>query len=503
MTRDIYKIGYQGSETSSVAVFMYPTINDPIVMPPNGVDILSMSSLGGGTIGTMFSSDPAPKLLGVDTNKVMGAASGTFTITVKPSREMESLFNYLIDDNWVDIVFYRHDQPWHVMRGLIDEIQKSTAVVNGATTETYTITGRDFGKVWEITPVWFSPYAEADIVSQGISHQVFQGMPELQGSPAQTVQAFMKKFLEVIRGAGPDIRPPDNMPGMLETFLGSVSFNTSYFQNVPPRRSFSPNALAPNGTLWSLAQQYSDPMFCELYVDQLPGGDPYSGNLVGGSYDVLDTTMTVVLRDKPFPVVTPSANIGGFVSEWDNLPMFELPRQQIVTANLGRGGAERYNTYFVAGLIHQESGMDGVKIIAPILNKEDVYVHGIRRMDIQTLMAPDNIDMSLFSEQQRRIIRDWYCMNPYYYNGTINIGIGRPDIKIGCKVRIPGAQSEEQDETYYVEQVSHSWRYGSSTKTTLGVTRGFIGRNDIMLANIQSLVAGYSEPAIIPDSQRG
>ena len=103
------------------------------------------------------------------------------------------------------------------------------------------------------------------------------------------------------------------------------------------------------------------------------------------------------------------------------------------------------------------------------------------------------------ADTQRRIIRDWYCLNPYYLSGTLNLKIGRPDIKIGCRIRVPGAASEDEDESYYVEQVSHNWTFGSSVKTTLGVTRGWIGTDDHHLDRLKKVVAPYTMPETIRD----
>lgn len=497
--------GFQGSETSWVEATFYRHGDDPLVV----TKAERMPTTG------RRAQDEVPCLIGATTNKAMGTPSGSFQLTMKPSVTVESLFDQLVDDDWVDIVVYRHDQPWHVMRGMVDEIRRSKSVDgSGATSEIFTVTGRDFGKVWETTPVWFSPYAN-DIVTQAVANKVFQARPEILGNPGEVVWAFMRSFLEAVADAdGPNWEPPKGVPGTEsgDTFLDGIMFQVRppFFQNLPPRKAFNPNFMQPQGTLWSLAQQFSDPTFTEFYVDMLPDGFPFSPKISAG--DALapkDMVMTVVLRDKPFPVVDPQlTSTLGWEYTWKDIPVLVVPRQQIVTSDLGRSGLERFNAYFVATVLHQElMNANAVNIIAPLIDKKGMQRHGFRRMDVSSNMAPDEtaLEFSGMAESQRRLMRDWYCLNPYMLNGSINLGIGRPDIRIGCRVRVPASQDRTQkilieEESYYVEQVSHAWTFGQSVKTSLGVTRGWRGDDDSYIGALETQSSKYVVPALKKDA---
>lgn len=461
------------------------------------------------------SQDMFPSLISISTNKFIGAASGTFTIMVKPSRAgwADSLFQELVDDDWVDIVFYRHDQPWHTMRGLIDDIRRSVAVTgSGATVEVFTITGRDFGKIWEITPVWFAPYADNDLITKAIANEVFDSN-RLQGPPNEVVEAYLRNFLETVGDdAGVNWVLPPGMPtsndgivftsSFLRGFTEHVRFSDKYYQNVPERKIFNPAAFEPQGRLWDLALQSSDALFTELYVDLLPNADPFSSLLAAG--DPLtpeETNMTVVMRDKPFPT---TSDVSGFTPWWDRVPVFTVPSQQIGTSDIGRSGAERFNTFYLAGLMHTEDAPAKIRTLVPLVDIKEIKRHGMRRMDVQSQMvAPSEnyLDNLTLAETQRKIIRDWYCLNPYYLSGTLNLKVGRPDIKIGCRIRVPGAASEDEDETYYVEQVTHNWTFGSSVNTTLGVTRGWIGTDASHLDKLGEVSPPYKLPALIRDQE--
>ena len=69
-------------------------------------------------------------------------------------------------------------------------------------------------------------------------------------------------------------------------------------------------------------------------------------------------------------------------------------------------------------------------------------------------------------------------------------------------LRIPGDKSVEEDETYYIETVSHNWVFGPGLKTSLGVTRGWRGDDSSLLEAITAIGERYeiAQPAIKTES---
>jgi len=202
----------------------------------------------------------------------------------------------------------------------------------------------------------------------------------------------------------------------------------------------------------------------------------------------------VVYRDKPFPFSTKSGEItlpSGTNSAWFQLPKFVIPRETIKSMNIGRGGAERFNTFFVVPMLQQETIGQLPQLVQPLWNKNDILAHGLRRFDVSSKYYALGAELITLTNMQREMVRDWYSMNPYLYNGTIELGMGMPDVKIGTRVVIPGATSEEQDETFYVESVSNSWSFGAGIKTTLGVTRGWRGTDGSLIEQMDNLVREY------------
>ncbi len=498
-----YQPGFQGSETSWVEVIIYQHGDDPVV--------LASGKPTRAVLDGKREIDDTDSIISVATGKHISQASGTFTINLKPSLMSKQIFDWLVDDDWVDIIWYRHDQPWHTMRGLIDDVNRSRITsANGATVTGYTITGREWSKIFETTAVWFSPYANSELITDAVANQVFAALPQVVGPPPVAVYAYLNGFLEALESnAGVNWNPPRGMPGLTEdsflasvifagkeagTSLPNVRFDSNYYQNIPARKGFNTNYLQPQGTLWQLAKQWSDPLFTEFYADLLPNGDPFDGTMVNGlPIRPGEGKMTIVVRDKPFPTLE-------YTDNWDSLPDIIIPRQQIREDYTGKSGAERFNTYYIASLLTQEAmGEHALTVLAPLIDLEDIARHGMRRMDVQSQQAPvgENIDYGALTDVQRKIIRDWYALNPYMLSGTLNLGLGRPDIKVGTKVTVPGtAPDGSTNEVYYVEQVSHNFTFGPGTRTTLGVTRGWTGTDLSYREKLSTAISKYSIPVL-------
>ena len=374
------------------------------------------------------------------------------------------------------------------MRGLVDAVLNARCVIGtGATTETYTITGRCFGKILEQTPIFFSIYTD-DITTGGIAYQVFTGATNLLGAPDKAVEGYLFGFLRAIGDVGrANWVIPAGMPNEGGFFGDTAVYDTDSFSNIPSRYALNPNFLNPQGTLWQLAQEWSDPMFLELFTDTLPPNWRSTGLAETFEDDITD--MTVVLRDMPFPT-----RVLGMNSPWFSLPMFVIPRQAVTTQEVGRGGQERYNAFFVSPQLTQSFlGMGSMDLVKPLWNRDDMLRHGLRRFDITSKYIPDNMDLATMSEFQREQVRDWHCLNAYLFSGTLGFGAGLPNLRIGTRLRIKDAD-ENKDETYYVESVSNNWIFRQGIKTTAGVTRGWIGTDDSYLEALEKIAINYTVP---------
>lgn len=478
------KPGYQGSETSGADLHIYPQSGDAVV-------VRSKAKLDwdgrrpGADVGM---------LLGVQTAKAMGAASGTWSAQIKPYPGNESLFNRLVDDDWIDIVWRRHGRPWHTMRGLIDDVRRVRNVSGtGATSTVYQLTGRDFGKVFESIPIWFSQFTD-QIVLGAAAYRTIDGAVNTIASPDEAVRTFLFDMIRALQN--PDTgratwKIPDSAPrGGGRYFVDAVLLDTLDYQAYPERQAVGLSWMNLQGISWALASEYSDPAFCELYCDTLP---PRT-NPPDQECDIAVNNMVVVLRTRPFPLASTEI-IGerkGDRSAYFDLPLHVIPRQHLGADDLGRSGYERFNAFFHAPQLTQDALKNAIDLWGPLWNTDEIARHGLRRFDVTSRYTWDvnKINAATYMEQQRYRIRDWHCLNPYYLSGTINLLRGHPEIRIGDRVRVPG-NTPDLDETFYVESVTHAWQFGQSIKTSLGVTHGWVGSDFGHLTAIREMAALY------------
>lgn len=498
-----YKPGFQGSETTGAEITFYTQGNDPVRnLPPMKIECIG---------GNERSKNPSVE--SVQTNKLLGAPAGTMTAVLKQGggEDALDLDDVIQDDDWFDIVFTRHGEPTHVMRGLVDNVAKSVSRdANGATTKTWTVSGTDFGKVWMRTSVFFNRYLGED-VGGGLTLKTFAGMNAIFGDPAKTVQAFLIGFLTTLqeRGNASWTLPKDmvvNQPpesylaeapfvfsetfDPVNYFAKFVRFNQDGFSGVPERHAIGAHTIDfQNGVLWDLAQQWSDAQFCEMFVDLL---DWATGALIDPeqSLAIDNTVMGVVFRDRPFPT---SAN-GQAVqdSPWFKLPRTELIPQDITSKNVLRSGEERKNAFFAQPKYSAENANNQLDLSLPLWDKADIKRHGMRRMDFSSSYVAEADNLLGLTTIQRERMRDWFALNPYYYAGTLVLGRLFPNIRVGTRLRVAGA-SEDLDEEYYVEGVSHSYRWGDAS-SLVQVTRGWRGTKNSLIEAIEGLQDRYEVP---------
>jgi hypothetical protein len=478
--------GWQGSETSGVQATVYSYGDDPVFPGPQG----------GITLRGRSNRDVEPSIVAATWVKTMGQPAGQFQLQVKAPNEAE-FRKQVIDDDWLDLVFTRGDRQFHVCRGMVDTVRRGTQVSNGATDTTFTIRGRDFGKIWTQTQIYFNRFIADDVGGTALIQANAGNGEQLFGDVPETVFAFLQQFIidrQQNENNGVFWTLPPGIPGIgrRALFTEVVNFfrdNGGHtggigYTDRPSRLAFRPSFIQAQGTdIWTLAQQWSDPVFCELYTELV---DKNKFAIPGPDEDLTpeDAGMAVILRDRPFPYGNDLRND----SAWFNLPEVAIPRQALDTGtDLGRGGEERYNAFFVKAKAYAEQSSAGVDLVAPLIDIEDVKRHGFRRFDATTNYHPNffnDENWRTFIELQRGQLRDWHALNPYFLNGVIPLRRGFPEIRIGTKLRILGETGPEEDTVFYVEGVQHSWSLMRGMSTQVTVSRGWEGTDDSLLSAI-------------------
>lgn len=472
------------SESSGAEVVLYGHGDDPLLFAATGKR---------GFTGR-FAHDSDASVISVHTSKSMGAAAGTFTVTVKPSdkmgREHPDLRDVLNDDDWVDITLFHLGAPSHVMRGLVQRVEEAeVASGSGTSTRGYTISGVDFGDIFARTPIYYNQFRAENVAGQeDLRLQAHFG---LDAPPDELVQKFLYGYIQSASRLGrSNWLLPEGMPGRRETFEATVLFNSFEFSGIPTRAGIFPQFVDLNGShIWPLAQEWSDPTFCELWCDlgQSERGGAGAWRLKPNQPTTpADTRMAVFFRDRPHPHLEPD---GLSASPWFSLPTADIEPQDINSRLVGKSGHERYNSFVVSPQLLQDLTGSRSALTAPLWDLDSVRRHGLLEFPVESRYLVSANDLVSVTSTQRRKLRDWHGINPYLLSGTLKLGHSRPDIRIGMRARVL-AGSENAVETYYVEQVTNTWSLGKG-RTDLGVTRGWRGTDASYMQALQTLAERY------------
>lgn len=162
-----------------------------------------------------------------------------------------------------------------------------------------------------------------------------------------------------------------------------------------------------------------------------------------------------------------------------------INNSDVINASVGRSDHDAYNLF----AIYANNGLNEnnkylTQGFLPILTPISIERNGLRVRELTTKFATygkDNICKGVGSARdvtqvRRSLIRwsllldHWNQHNTEYLSGSIALR-GMPEIRVGYRLDWKG-----KNESYYVEQVNHSWAYPSAMKTTIQVSRG--QRND-------------------------
>lgn len=481
-------------------------------------------------------SDPRlGKIIGFNYTKSLGQAAGSWSLTIKKPRQSpvsllragpEGLWRDP-EDVWVRIKVVVDGQIIDTVYGLVDSVGEDTRRSgSGQRSETYTINGRDIGKIFEVTPLFVNFFHDPSrpIRSQGAIVATF--VDQLVGTPAHFVRVLVETWLgndgtaEVPwvlpsgLGGGPFFSP--SLPvggGPNGTKLALEGPGLVGIQNMDSRTHGE--AIAPTlmqldqggAKLWDTLQEYANGVMNELFVDLAPAGG--AGFNDPGSYETLVPTLT--LRERPFPVRSDDGRSTS-ASKWHRLTRHRLALGDVKHRAISKGGsANRFNYWKMAlnGIGTEgfnvdemlQRGVDGVESghpgNIPIFSPESISKHGVRVYTATTRFVPffyrsrasEEDGESVREEEQLQAtffrlvarwlkkIHDWYVVAPFELTGTLETTRIQPEIRIGQRLTEERPTGEID---YYVEQVSHKWTYPYDGSTTLTVTRGEVHGDDLL-----------------------
>jgi len=274
-----------------------------------------------------------------------------------------------------------------------------------------------------------------------------------------------------------------------------------------------------NQSVWEYTMRWADLPVCELYTELLAPGTTRgkatrrSGDLGFGidettiqhQVPVNDPTlesellpehsaMTVVFRDRPFP--TYSRALDGKTPEpigegpwFKQLQTYEISDQHVVAKAVGRTGHVRKNAFYATPKLFHERADAHFSLQQPLWRPDDILRHGFRRMDVTFDYTSAALDIFDMTRVYRQRIRDFHCMDHLFLSGRIALGHGRPDIRVGQKLKILSTSGVE--EQYYIESWRHVWNLQQGVRTDIGVSRGWLGTDETLIEAMNEIVGLY------------
>lgn len=478
--------GFVGSERSGASLSIYG-------FAKRGLSFYSRSMGRGLATSRAIDGTDGLELVSLSSTTSMGAGSGwqallKYPAGFDPLEEIEL-------GSWVYVSFLRDGVSFVTCVGRLTQrsIQENSA--GGAVSRLCSLAGGGFELIWKQTKWWFntlrpSPENASNSVIRGV------GSEYLLGNPTDNVEAVLIKFLRIMAGFGrAPYQFPSTMPASGDNIFDAVVYDdTNYDTKTLPISQPIASSTYPNVDLWSMAQEYQDGMFTEMWADVLPAGGmrTYAANPdMPDGLPVQNAELTVTFRDKPFALV--SSGLGarrGRSSPYFALPTHYLQRRDLPATGFASSEEEVFNAFSFSNMGAQETTLSSIEANYVNWSLTDLVEQGLKKLDATSMYFSPNLATQF--DYNRKRMRDWYCLGKELFSGSLQLARGFPQIKVGSRVVIQG-DTPAENITLYVESVRHAWGAGSGMRTSLDVTRGYKGTDAQHLARLESEVLDYSD----------
>lgn len=458
----------------------------------------------------------------IKVDKDINAAAGTFEITLLPSKNWKA---EIAPGDWLVIQMFTGKEeyvPQGVMNrnvvlfGNVDRISRSKQRDENSdkTLVRYIVSGRDFGKVFEDTDIFFDPRCISTMSPQTIQTWLTANGIPFAGNPGELVEKVFSVFLggtPIATAMATDTTGSIQAfnPGSLRQWVIPLpilafffpSVGVGYFKDVcqldimPDLPGFGARMTIDSGEpLWQVLQRMSNQITNELFCDLRR--DPISGM----------ARPTLILRSRPaspmFKLMTGMdvASSALLKNKWftmrelaaDEKTVINLSDTEVRYENLGRNHQTMFNMLWlqsqnmgatVAAWASTDAKV-GFGIGNPVFCNELIRRYGLKRLDemIEFVYLQDGKEISHETQMLKGFLMQRYdqvAYNHLYETGTIET-VGKLDASLGMALRIYPPQEVQDDKftlnkypkLYYVEGYTHEWKYPGMWTTTWKVTNG-------------------------------
>jgi len=438
-------------------------------------------------------------------SKNIRSPSASFNISLLPSRNWKYLIN---PGDWLLIYLYHGELDDYdettvnmVLCGNVDRVSrvKEKDEETDKTLLRYRVSGRNFGKVFETTEVFFDPYQ----TNQNILDETLRdnGL-ELGGSPDDLV----KQYLDVFLGPGAFLKTGRTsplgqwkIPKVLNSIVAS-SFSGDFLPTVdrsfydildqkidsglPGYKARQMIGLGGDGNLWEAVKRGSNSLVNEVFCEEIRDSSGYS-------------TPSIVLRPRPYNTVFFDSQFGGnlllkaklsgahtTLQDLASSSFVEIDPAEIIFEDLGMDDHSRFNMIWLSTRnytndthsYYGNQASNGVGL--PMILRESIERYGLRRFDNTMEFAyllqglkENTADIQIYKAFIAQIY-DFYYANHLYEQGTMETS-GVLEAELGKCLRIRTEDPLlEPEKIYYIEGYEHNFTSLGKWTTTFTLTRG-------------------------------
>jgi hypothetical protein len=443
----------------------------------------------------------------ISISKSLRSASASFSISLLPTENWKRV---LRPGDWIIIYLYaNNDSPVFknaqtdrkniVLVGNIDRVSR----VREKDEETdkvllrYKVSGRNFGKVFEQTDLWFNPYA---VQTKTLDTALRTAGLPLVGNPTEIVT----KVIDIFLGPGSKTKlgatsPLEQwvIPEQLSKLFSEKQYKSlpsfydildrSYIETGLP--GYKPNQMlqpGQGGNLWESMKRGSNGLINELFCEEVRDQD---GNV----------SPSVVLRPRPYNTIYFDSQFGKkdlgvkkelkgkykTLQDLSRESFIELAPQEVMYEDLGMDDHSRYNMVWLEArnsvnesiTTYANLNLKGEGINLPLISTDSINRYGLRRFSgtlefvySEKATKVMNSTVNLYKAFLVQIY-DFYYANHMYEQGTIET-TGVLEAELGKCLKIPPEAEGEPPKIYYIEGYEHTFSFPSTWTTKFTVTRG-------------------------------
>lgn len=419
--------------------------------------------------------------------------------------------------------------------GIIQRVGiRSTTSPDGTIDTVFTVTGKDFGTVFEETELWFNATAADaagfDKAINAISQEFVRNLTELLNkwydiflNPdnllSQTITSIKSFFPiqwtlpdQMVKDLGLKLNPAGH--GVFGDIENIKEFNATVFENPDP------NPLSGlQGRCWDRLKTLSQPEFHELFTELSDEGNPklifrpIPWAMDKSRYPTIGALMLryqdLTTNQSVGPILPLGTNIGQFANKLDlntaiigqksgnQLPSdartqhtVAISAKEVESFDLGPDYHSRANFFLVDAMKAPLAQQNSFALLSkdysipwPLRDEADIKRHGFR---------PQFVNVSAFSLSNSRLfgdsaqiefvkecnflLKDLWSNAEDFYSGTMNLAGGRNDVKLGKVVITDDTFESISKMAFYIEGYTDSFNVNvdgtCSWTQSLSLTRG-------------------------------